>query len=464
MARCQFCGDALEYDKTRCRGCGRFTPGDLTTISGITKSHTIKLDQIKAGTTERIVTGGLWDGAWGGGFVPTSITLIGGPAGSGKTSLLLQVLSKIGEITGKSPYYLSAEQAPEEIKATAERFGIPNIAAFRVLTEIGPGADIDENLLKEDAPCAIVLDSVSALCGKDMHAAVVIARRFKKIAIKFKCPVFLIAHMTKEHDFAGLMTVQHDVDTLVTLFPEDGVERTLQSWKNRFGPTHIEYSFKMTAKGLVGKGKKKEDPTKDDPIEQKAGSIVERYFAGQRAKEIIAEMVAGAKDNDDSAEGDEDDEQESPDVEEPEVEDEPTASTIAPAPTRKKAKKKPAPDAIEADGQKLVRRGGKRKGPTVVEGATDIDAPAILAAMPAPDTSTFKSLRRKKSTLLEEPSAPPAPAPKKHREPRDFCTCGHRRKEHIDKRCAGAGVKMKGGHVCKCRGFELAQRSISTVG
>jgi predicted ATP-dependent serine protease len=413
------------------------------------------LDAATSGETERIVTGGPWDPIWGGGFVPTSITLCGGPPGSGKTTLLLQLLSKLAEMSGKTAYYLSAEQSIGEIKMMAERVGIKNLHQFRVLTSIGAGAEISAELMKKDPPCAIVLDSLTALVGKDAHAGVVIARRFKQYALGQKCPVFLIAHMTKEQDFAGLMTVQHDVDALVTLTPQGDGTREGRAWKNRFGPTHTDYVLQMTEHGFVGKAKKA-DAIVDDPIEQKAAVVVERYFAQVRAKEMIAEITTAAV-----AEG-----EESEDESEEESEDE----SEAPAPKRKKASKLAAQKEIETDdGQKLVRK--SRGSRLIVEedrsdlpkppaGSIDIDAPAILAAMPAPKPSTFKSSKRKKGALLDSPT-PPAPAPKKHREPRDYCTCGHRRKEHVDGRCAGSGVKLKGGHVCKCRSFELVQRQQS---
>lgn len=167
------------------------------------------------------------------------------------TTGLLQVSSNIAKQTGRRSYLISAEQAPGDIKLTVERLKI-DPSLFRVLSEFGggTGADVDESLLKEDLPAAFVIDSVSAMCGKDTHAAIAIARRYKVLADKFKAPAFLICHMTKEHDYAGLMALQHEVDTLLTIFPEDDGRRHLKAWKSRFGPTHAEYFMVMTELGL----------------------------------------------------------------------------------------------------------------------------------------------------------------------------------------------------------------------
>jgi hypothetical protein len=208
------------------------------------------------------------------------------------TTMLLQVASLFAQLSGKRAYFLSAEQSPGEIRMTAERLQISNLNQFRVMSEFGAGADIDKALLREDPPSTLVVDSVSALCGKDAHAAVVVSRNIKKLAVEFKCPAFLICHMNKQSDFAGLYTLQHDVDTLVTVsgmdnervvqgllrkgYPEDLLEglRVLTAWKNRYGPTGKDYHLTMTSHGLAPmpeveeKKKKPRGERRSEPIEQ----------------------------------------------------------------------------------------------------------------------------------------------------------------------------------------------------
>ncbi len=185
------------------------------------------------------------------------------------TTMLLQMASAFAHLSGKKAYFLSAEQAPGEIRLTADRLLIPNLEKFRVMKEFGAGADIDKDLLKKDPPSCLVVDSVSALCGKDVHAAIIVSRNMKKLAVEFKVPAFLICHMNKQGDFAGLYTLQHDVDTIVTVFgpesdrvghalaraghTEETIEglRVLTSWKNRFGPTGKDHVLTMTAHGIM---------------------------------------------------------------------------------------------------------------------------------------------------------------------------------------------------------------------
>lgn len=274
----------------QCLGCGRYTASETGAIGSVSKMKVTTLDQVTPGAVERIVTGGPWDAAWGGGIVPTSITLVGGAAGSGKTTLLLQIASITAKITGKKSYYLSAEQAPGELRLTADRFGIDNLDRFVVMREFGFGAEVDDEVFKLDPPGIIILDSISSLVGKDAHAAVVIAKRYKQYSSKHSAPSFLISHMTKEFDFAGLMALQHEVDTLVTLFPEEDGRRHLKAWKNRYGPTHAEFYLIMTETGLAEAPPKRASPR--DFAEAAAAAGVPMPDAANDVEELAAGIEA----------------------------------------------------------------------------------------------------------------------------------------------------------------------------
>ena len=268
MSACRNCGSFLELSKMMCSKCGAWADG-AGGIGAVTKAKTVMLSQVDAVAIDRILTGHIWDKAWGGGIVPSSVTLVGGCPGAGKSSMLLQIASSIAAITGRVFYYMSAEQAPGEIRLMANRLQLPNTDRIRVLSEMGGGAEIDEDLLKEEPPAGMAVDSISALCGKDTHAALAIAKKYKLYSSKHKAPSFLIAHMTKEGDMAGLLSLQHEADTLLTVgretntrktaallsqYSEEQLEdvRVLQAWKNRYGPTGQEHLLAMTPHGLVG--------------------------------------------------------------------------------------------------------------------------------------------------------------------------------------------------------------------
>lgn len=290
-----------------CRKCGEWSPnGDGAMFSEAVKDDDfVDATEVEAQKIERLVTGGPWDECWGGGFVPSSSTLLGGAPGAGKSTCLLQLSIRLAEMTGKPTYYISAEQDKGELMLTLRRLELPlEKGQLRLLKKFGAGGSIDEHTLNRTPPGMIILDSVSALCGNDKHAQIAVAKRYKGYAVKYNAPTFLIAHMTKESDFAGLMALQHEVDTLVTLFPEEDGLRHLKAWKNRFGPTHAEYKLLMTARGLIAPPPKPE-----------------------KRKKILLGLPPP-----------------------------PPPATVEIPRSVHKTKAKPAPDAIEVNGQKLVRR------------------------------------------------------------------------------------------------------------
>lgn len=184
---------------------------------------------------------------------PSKLYLAGrGMVPTHNTTLLLQLAVIFAQITRKRSYFISAEQHKGAIKLTLDRLGLPvEHGMIRVLNAQGAGGSIDERVLDKDPPGMIILDSVSALCGNDKHAQITVCKQYIKYAVKYKSKVFLIAHMTKEHDYAGLMALQHEVDALVTLFPDEDGSRTLRAWKNRYGATHGDFKLLMTERGFI---------------------------------------------------------------------------------------------------------------------------------------------------------------------------------------------------------------------
>ncbi len=325
MSPCRNCGTHLGFEVLMCAKCGHWAaPGDAGAMSSVTKAKVKPLDEIEAVSIERIVTGGPWDEAWGGGVVPTSVSLIGGTAGCGKSTMLIQMASVVATLSGKQVYFLSAEQAPGELRLMANRLQIPNIDRILVLAGMGGGAELDDDLLRDHPPGMFVVDSVSALCGKDKYAALAIAKRYKLYATRCNAPAFLVCHITKMEGFAGLMALQHEVDSLIAVthptereaakllrdayvLDEEALNRVrvLAAFKNRYGPTSKDFYLEMTERGLVAL------PPPPPTVEKK------------RQPRALAPIEDG-----------------------PEV-------------PRRRARAAPPPDVIDVDGQRLVRKAKK---------------------------------------------------------------------------------------------------------
>ena len=89
-----------------------------------------------------------------------------------------------------------------------------------------------------------------------------VGREYKRLAVKWHAPAFIICHITKQGDAAGLTTSQHDVDAIMSLFPNDNDRSKFSGkpvavmHKNRFGATNVDYQLIMKSTGLIEAPKK----------------------------------------------------------------------------------------------------------------------------------------------------------------------------------------------------------------
>lgn len=248
---CKDCGEEMPPNKLQCPHCKSWSGSSQ---SG--KDGTQLLSEVVSAEGTRIKTGP-WDYCWGGGIVLTSVTLLGAKPGAGKSTLILQLGAEFGLQTEKETLYIASEEALAEIKLRADRLNIKGQKFIRMVPAMGGLADFEE-VINTRKPGAIIVDSLQGLVGTDDANSVQALKLLKIVAVKRESPVIVVNHFTKAGDYAGLMTLQHDVDTLLVMEVEgdDGI-RELITKKNRNGPAFISICFDMTAKGLVQNGEPK---------------------------------------------------------------------------------------------------------------------------------------------------------------------------------------------------------------
>lgn len=247
---CVACRTPFEDPDTfRCPLCNKIQPSHVEEVI-----NAPSLDEVEASDVDRLNIKD-FGFSWGGGIARTSVTLIGGSPGAGKSTLMLQLAGLILnnlESKEETVLYIHSEEEPGQIKGRADRLEIPELNRIRLFSVFGGEVDILPALL-EIAPCCVILDSLSGFAGEDNAKALMTCKMLKDFASQALCPALIIDHITKEDAFAGRMTLQHAVDTLITFYQNEDARtdlRVLKTVKNRFGPAVIQMMLTMTEKGL----------------------------------------------------------------------------------------------------------------------------------------------------------------------------------------------------------------------
>lgn len=192
-----------------------------------------------------------FDRVLGKGIVRGQVVLFAGEPGIGKSTLLTQLLGKIGGL------YVAGEETAEQIALRVNRLGLNkekfDILETNVVEEIEEVMERTNNVFK-----IVVVDSIQmmmSLANAASPGSVSQIRestfRLVEIAKKSGAAVFIVGHVTKEGEIAGPKMLEHMVDTVLYFEGErDGELRILRVTKNRFGPTDEVGVFKMEEKGL----------------------------------------------------------------------------------------------------------------------------------------------------------------------------------------------------------------------
>ncbi|AOZ49519.1 DNA repair protein RadA [Chromobacterium vaccinii] len=215
-----------------------------------------KLSEVQTEETPRDPSGiDELDRVLGGGIVRGAVVLIGGDPGIGKSTLLLQALSQIGQ--NRKVLYVSGEESAQQIALRASRLAL-DTSSVDLLAEI-----CIENILatlKREQPEVVVIDSIQTLYTEQVTSAPgsvsqvrECAAQLTRMAKQSGITVLLVGHVTKEGSLAGPRVLEHMVDT-VLYFEGDSHSsyRMIRAIKNRFGAVNELGVFAMTDRGLKG--------------------------------------------------------------------------------------------------------------------------------------------------------------------------------------------------------------------
>ena len=261
---CQSCGNIYSRWIGKCEQCNQWNtiveennskPSGVLSKSTGKKINFEKLNDVNYEYSRIKTNLNELDRVIGGGFVPGSVTLIGGDPGIGKSTLLLQLVGKLSDQKEKC-IYVSGEESLSQIKMRADRLGVNNNEIeFASITN---ASDIAITINSEQKRCVLVIDSIQTMYLPQLdsspgtvsqvrasaHELILAAKKTNTILI-------LIGHLTKDGAIAGPKVLEHMVDTVLYFEGDNNFQyRILRSFKNRFGANNEIGVFEMLSNGL----------------------------------------------------------------------------------------------------------------------------------------------------------------------------------------------------------------------
>jgi DNA repair protein RadA/Sms len=265
MHTCSHCDAQFSKWQGRCSECGKW--GTVSQESEQASAHTIKKGGAKPALSLSLSDTCIQnvkhvptniqelDRVLCGGIVPGSVTLLAGEPGIGKSTLVAQIAFAFSG--NKQAYYVSGEESEGQVAMRMQRLGInPSNIIF------SNAIDIDEiiSASKNISPSLLIIDSIQTMiCSQidnlpgtptSVRAA---TSQLIGYAKQTNIPILIIGQMTKDGSVAGPKTLEHLVDTVLTLEGDkQSAFRLLHAGKNRFGSTDEVGIFEMVQTGLQG--------------------------------------------------------------------------------------------------------------------------------------------------------------------------------------------------------------------
>lgn len=264
---CTECGNETAKWAGKCPACGAWntiveqpTPakrgGKSAAKPGVSAFHRARpVTDLPADESIRFLTGmGELDRVLGGGAVKGSLVLVGGAPGIGKSTLMLQICSRLCE--SAKVLYVSGEESEHQLKLRAKRLHVENEHLF-VLSETSLSSVLE--IVAEEHPDFLIVDSIQTLYNDSLDSPAGSVSQVKDCTMSLMqlakgqgITVFVIGHVNKEGSIAGPKVLEHMVDCVLYFEGDQHTSyRILRAAKNRFGATNEIGVFEMRDEGLT---------------------------------------------------------------------------------------------------------------------------------------------------------------------------------------------------------------------
>ncbi|GBF29521.1 DNA repair protein RadA [bacterium MnTg03] len=264
--QCRECANVLPKWSGQCPDCKSWNSiEELPVLAAVGKNtsnwhgasgtaEVIALNAVPTSSTPRFSTEiEELDRVLGGGLVRGSVVLLGGDPGIGKSTILLQCLTRIS--LQQNALYVTGEESLQQVSMRAQRLNLPgenlNLLSSTCVEEIIAQVSTCN-------PAVMVIDSIQTIFTSSLQSApgsVSQIRESTSLLVRFakqsNIAIFLIGHVTKEGQLAGPRVLEHMVDTVLYFEGDSSTRyRIIRAVKNRFGAVNELGIFAMTDEGL----------------------------------------------------------------------------------------------------------------------------------------------------------------------------------------------------------------------
>ena len=264
---CQQCGFIAPKWAGRCEACGAWNSiveEQISSRPSLAKSAksgqiieftTLEQQSSRQGLVRMLSEISEFDRVTGGGIVPGSVLLIGGDPGIGKSTLLLQLASKLSQNKIQT-VYITGEESADQVRLRAQRLNLKD-SQIGIATATN-ASDIAETIRRSPNLELIIIDSIQTmyLPALDSSPGTVSqvrasAQELIQAAKANDTALIFVGHVTKDGAIAGPRVLEHMVDSVLHFEGDRSHHfRILRGIKNRFGATDEIGVFEMTAAGL----------------------------------------------------------------------------------------------------------------------------------------------------------------------------------------------------------------------
>ena len=302
---CTECGNETAKWAGKCPACGAWntvveqpelpkgSSRKGSVKAGLSRRKVCPVTELTADEEIRFPTGmGELDRVLGGGAVKGSLVLVGGAPGIGKSTLMLQICSKLCDFS--KVLYVSGEESEHQLKLRAKRLHVEKEQLY-VLSETSLGDMLEA--VSAQQPDVLIVDSIQTLYNDALDGAAGSVSQVKDCTMTLMqlakgqgITIFVIGHINKEGSIAGPKVLEHMVDCVLYFEGDQHTSyRILRAAKNRFGATNEIGVFEMRDEGLVEIENPSEMLLTDRP-DDAPGTCVTCVMEGMRP--VLAELQA----------------------------------------------------------------------------------------------------------------------------------------------------------------------------